>query len=135
MIQRANALFLVLASLGAVTEASKHSHEQLHALHKKHHMHSDSHKSVFERGESGIELQAETTAVQKRSSQCQFPSDAGLVAVTPSELNGGWAQSPDMACTPGNWCPFACPPGQLTAQWDPSVTSYVYPGSTVSSLS
>lgn len=37
--------------------------------------------------------------------------------------------SPDQPCTPGNWCPYACPPGQLMAQWDPEATSYTYPQS------
>ncbi|KAI5797977.1 hypothetical protein DFH27DRAFT_96443 [Peziza echinospora] len=61
--------------------------------------------------------------------KCQFPSDAGLVPVTPNLQNAGWAMSPDQPCNPGMYCPYACPPGQLMAQWDPSATSYSYPGS------
>lgn len=124
------ALFL-LASLGAVADASKHAHEHLHAAHKRHHAHHEMHQSKAERGESGLDLRAETTAIKKRSGQCPFPTDAGLVQVTPDGENAGWAQAPDMPCVPGKWCPYACPPGQLMAQWDPSVTSYSYPGSTV----
>ncbi|OJK04691.1 hypothetical protein ASPACDRAFT_74267 [Aspergillus aculeatus ATCC 16872] len=63
----------------------------------------------------------------KQTGSCQFPSDAGLVAVTPGELNGGWAMSPDQECTPGGYCPYACPPGQVSMQWDPEATSYTYP--------
>lgn len=63
---------------------------------------------------------------------CEFPKDEGLVAVTPNEMNGGWAMSPDMACEPGMFCPYACPPGKLMAQWDPKATEYTYPESEVS---
>jgi hypothetical protein len=74
----------------------------------------------------------------KRSGQCQFPTDCGLVPVTPNAQNAGWAMSPDQPCTPGNFCPYACPSGisyrvqylivgQVMAQWDPAATSYVYP--------
>ncbi|OWB56479.1 hypothetical protein B5S28_g2382 [[Candida] boidinii] len=65
----------------------------------------------------------------KRSQTCSFPSDDSIVAVTPKGKNAGWALHADTACTPGMWCPYACAPGQLMAQWDPSVTSYSYPGS------
>lgn len=60
---------------------------------------------------------------------CDFPSDLGLVSVTSNEKNGGWALHSDTACTPGSFCPYACPPGQVMAQWDPSATSYTYPQS------
>ncbi|PYH48318.1 SUN domain-containing protein [Aspergillus saccharolyticus JOP 1030-1] len=81
------------------------------------HAHRHGHHSV---GEA-------STSVAKRTGSCQFPSDAGLVAVTPDELNGGWAMSPDQECTPGGYCPYACPPGQVSMQWDPEATSYSYP--------
>ncbi|EMR82483.1 putative sun domain protein [Botrytis cinerea BcDW1] len=64
--------------------------------------------------------------LQKRGT-CAFPTDAGLVAVTPDSTNAGWAMSPDQACTPGSYCPYACPPGQVMAQWNPKATSYTYP--------
>ncbi|KAI9786274.1 MAG: hypothetical protein M1816_008083 [Peltula sp. TS41687] len=67
--------------------------------------------------------------LNKRESKCEFPSDAGLVAVTPGEKNAGWALSRDRACEPDSYCPYACPPGQLMAQWDPDATSYTYPQS------
>ena len=31
---------------------------------------------------------------------CEFPKDAGLVAVTPDKKNAGWAMSPDQPCLP-----------------------------------
>lgn len=68
-------------------------------------------------------------APTKRSTTCQFPSDKGLIAITPKSLNAGWAMSPDQSCTAGMYCPYACPPGQLMAQWDQSATSYTYPQS------
>lgn len=36
--------------------------------------------------------------------------------------------SPDQLCEGGGWCPFACPPGQVMAQWNPD-SSYTYPSS------
>lgn len=63
------------------------------------------------------------------SGRCSFPHYEGMVAVQESGANGGWAMHYDQACSPGQWCPYACEPGQLMAQWDPEVTSYTYPGS------
>jgi hypothetical protein len=40
--------------------------------------------------------------------------------------------SPNQPCKPGNYCPYACPPGQVSMQWDPEATSYSYPMSMVS---
>lgn len=67
--------------------------------------------------------------LRKRSSNCQFPNNEGMVAVQTSGKNAGWAMHDDQECKPGTWCPYACEPGQLMAQWDPSVTTYSYPGS------
>ena len=124
-----------LLALAAAASASKHdsSHEHLHALQKKHHAHRDVHKSAMERGE-GVELRSITpeSDMEKRGGQCAFPTNAGLVAVTPDQQNGGWAMSPNQPCLPGNYCPYACPPGQVSMQWDPSATSYTYPKSMVS---
>lgn len=123
-----------LLVLAASTSASKHAakHEHLETLHKKHHAHRDVHKSAMERGE-GIELRSvdAETDIEKRGGQCAFPTNAGLVAVTPNQQNGGWAMSPNQPCTPGNYCPYACPAGQVSMQWDPSATSYTYPQSMV----
>jgi len=51
----------------------------------------------------------------KRQGQCQFPTDVGLVPVTPHQQNSGWAMSPDQPCMPGGYCPYACPPGTLNS--------------------
>ncbi|EDO14446.1 hypothetical protein Kpol_224p4 [Vanderwaltozyma polyspora DSM 70294] len=67
--------------------------------------------------------------VDKRSGTCQFPNYDGMVAVQTQGSNAGWAMHSDQQCTFGSWCPYACKPGQLMGQWDPSVTSYSYPGS------
>lgn len=61
------------------------------------------------------------------TNQCKFPRDVGLVPVTLEKLNAGWAMSPDQECLPEKYCPYACPPGQIMAQWDPAATSYTYP--------
>ncbi|KAL8718813.1 MAG: hypothetical protein Q9225_004097 [Loekoesia sp. 1 TL-2023] len=78
--------------------------------------------------EVGHTLNIEERAVEKRTGKCQFPEDAGLVSVGGGS-NGGWAMSPDQCCEPGGYCPYACPPGQLSMQWDPEATSYTYPQS------
>lgn len=64
-----------------------------------------------------------------------FPGDEdpNLVAITPNEENAGWAMSPDQPCEPGMYCPIACKPGMVMAQWDPD-SSFTYPVSMVSRL-
>jgi hypothetical protein len=89
---------------------------------RKRHNH---HKHVVERDEH----QHKRDLLEKRATTCAFPQTEGLVPITPNSQNGGWALSPNQECSLGSWCPFACPPGQLSYQWDPSVTSYTYPGS------
>ncbi|GFF65791.1 uncharacterized protein YMR244W [Aspergillus lentulus] len=107
MVSGASALLWFVASV----EASKHAH--------LHHLRHD-HGAVHSVAEVGAPL-------EKRGGKCQFPTDAGLVAVTPNMKNAGWAMSPDQSCEPGNYCPYACPPGQVSMQWDPEATSYSYP--------
>lgn len=117
----ASALLLVVASIAE----AKHGHGHLDTLYKRHHAHREQHRSIPEAGESAIALRS------PNRDQCQFPKDAGLVEVTPHEKNAGWAMSPDQPCLPDNYCPYACPPGQVMMQWDPSATSYTYPKSMV----
>ncbi|GAM35351.1 hypothetical protein TCE0_017f03622 [Talaromyces pinophilus] len=94
-----------LVGLLAFADAARtHGHAHLHRSHN----HSDD-------------------LLEKRGGQCEFPTDAGLVAVTPGSSNAGWAMSPDQPCQPGSWCPYACPPGQVSMQWNPDATSYTYP--------
>lgn len=65
------------------------------------------------------------------SGTCEFISNAAnVVAVDKSGLNKGYAMHSDQACTYDSWCPYACKPGMLMAQYDSSVTSYQgYPSS------
>lgn len=109
---RAAALIALIAS----ADAARHGHGHTHA-------HRQEARSV-----------PENASLQKKSGQCQFPSDAGLVSITPNEQNAGWAMSPNQPCLPGNYCPYACPPGQVSMQWDPLATSYTYPLSMVSTI-
>ena len=120
------AVLLLQASL----VCAKHGHSHLDALERRHRHHIRDSIGAKEQPQQELELRAEE--IQKRDGQCQFPTDAGLVAVTPESSNAGWAMSPDQKCLPGNYCPYACPSGQMMAQWDPSATSYSYPKSQVS---
>jgi hypothetical protein len=128
----ASALLLFAASL--VEANSIHSHLQV--LHRRHRARRDLFTSPADIALDEIEARSLVShaeiKLEKRGGQCQFPTDAGLVAVTPGSQNAGWAMSPDQPCLPGNYCPYACPPGQLSLQWDPSATSYKYPESMVS---
>lgn len=117
-----------LLLLASVVDA-EHGNAHLHAAGRRHKHHRDVHVSSAETGNEVLELRS--LEVEKRGGQCQFPSDAGLVAVAPGSMNAGWAMSPDQPCKPGNYCPYACPPGQVMAQWDPEATSYTYPQSMV----
>ena len=133
----ASALLLLLASFTSAKHTGIHQH--LDALHKRHRATRDVvARSTIEDGEQGVEIRAvsesatSNASLGKRQGQCVFPSGAGLVSVTPGSQNGGWAMSPNQPCTPGNYCPYACPPGQVSMQWDPSATSYSYPKSMVS---
>ena len=125
----------------AVVEASHGVHEHLEALHHRHHRHRDNARSRIEQPEHEIknreasdELLAVVAPVTKRDGQCAFPYSDGLIPVTPGDQNAGWAMSPNQPCTPGTYCPYACPPGQVSMQWDPAATSYSYPVSMVSSV-
>ncbi|QYS93535.1 Glycoside hydrolase family 132 protein [Trichoderma simmonsii] len=114
-VQAALASAVVLLSLPAGTVAS--SHRRFHQLPNKKHTHLRSPHTV-----------EDANSIVKRG-QCAFPTDdPNLVAVTPDAENAGWAMSPDQPCTPGHYCPIACKPGMVMAQWDPD-SSYSYPAS------
>ena len=110
-------LGLALVLLSAGCEAS-HSHRHLHQHYDKKHTHL--HVRHTEEASPSLEKRA----------TCAFPGDedSNLVAVTPNAKNGGWAMSPDQACTKDSYCPYACKPGMVMAQWDPDST-YDYPSS------
>ncbi|KAL7916061.1 hypothetical protein GGI35DRAFT_473375 [Trichoderma velutinum] len=114
-VQAAFASAVVLLSLPAGTVAS--SHRRFHQLPNKKHTHLRSPHTV-----------EDSNSIVKRG-QCAFPTDdPNLVAVTPDAENAGWAMSPDQPCQPGHYCPIACKPGMVMAQWDPD-SSYSYPAS------
>ena len=115
--------------LSSACEA-KHSHQFQHLdSFAKRHIHGHKHKRIH----ASPRVETIESGLEKRG-QCAFPTNAGLVAVTPGSSNAGWAMSPDQPCQPLGWCPYACPPGQVMAQWNPAATSYVYPLSMVSFL-
>ncbi|KAI5821195.1 hypothetical protein BZA77DRAFT_2305 [Pyronema omphalodes] len=110
---RSTAIFAIFSLLLA-GEAIAHDHGVMGKRHAHYRLFK---KAAEEQGQ-----------VVKRGT-CEFPKDAGLVPVTPDAMNAGWAMSPDQPCRPGHYCPYACPPGQLMAQWSPKATSYKYPES------
>jgi hypothetical protein len=110
---------------------AKHSRQLSHLEVLKRHNHKRAHASPRVEGIEDGSQDGSHDGLKKRGS-CTFPSGAGLVAVTPGSKNAGWALSPDQACKPGNYCPYACPSGQVMAQWNPEATSYTYPLSMVS---
>jgi len=114
-----------LLFLAVAIHAKRGVHEHLELLHRRHR--ENRARGIEDNGTKEIAID-----IEKRGGQCQFPTDAGLVAITPGSTNGGWAMSPDQSCTPGTYCPYACPPGQVSMQWDPTATSYTYPQSMVS---
>ena len=120
------ALTLLSAPASVALAHKHHNHFDLHKKHAHNHLKARAAKSNGTGGASVAELVA-------RGETCAFPTDKGAVAITPGSMNGGWAMAPDKACTFGKWCPIACPPGQVMAQWKPD-TRYTYPESTVSGL-
>ncbi|KAJ4423020.1 hypothetical protein N0V82_002287 [Gnomoniopsis sp. IMI 355080] len=110
-----SALLSLTAQPVDATLGHRHFHHHRHGLNHTHKHGQDA--DLVKRGR-----------LVNRAGQCEFPQDAGLVTVTPQQLNAGWAMSPDQECTAGSYCPYACPPGQLMNQWKPG-TTYVYPES------
>jgi len=95
------------AAILLLSVPSQASHSHLDALEKRHshHHHKKAHFSPR------VEGLGEAIQHLKKRGTCAFPTNAGLVPVTPGSLNAGWAQAPDMPCQDGNYCPYACPPG------------------------
>ncbi|KAL8775591.1 MAG: hypothetical protein Q9209_000087 [Squamulea sp. 1 TL-2023] len=118
-------ILAVFAAKIASIASAKHGDTHLRGLEHRHLHHKGRATSAIEVGRGS---QVEEPALEKRTGQCQFPEDAGLIPISGSS-NGGWAMSPDECCEPGGYCPYACPPGQISMQWDPEATSYTYPQS------
>jgi len=122
------ALILLADHACSASDVHRRAHHHHHA--EKRHGHGHNHERAGQKPwERGID--EELVGVEKRAAACSFPSDPDLVAVTPHAANGGWAMSPDQVCAPGTWCPVACKPGKVMAQWSPNST-YTYPVSMVS---
>lgn len=115
-------LLLSLAAQSAAAASKGHAHRHIHDELKQAHNHSHVEQ---DHAEQQLKPRGRLT---NRSGQCAFPEEAGLVTVTPSMMNAGWAMSPDEECTAGSYCPFACPSGKVMNQWKPG-SSYVYPES------
>ncbi|KAK6853367.1 hypothetical protein PG995_010179 [Apiospora arundinis] len=81
------------------------------------------HKHLGRRNDhSQLHSRSAVAHLEDRGLACKFPSGDGLIAVSPNAMNGGWALSPDQVCSPGKYCPYACPPGEMMAQWKPMST-------------
>ncbi|KAG6008347.1 hypothetical protein E4U21_004551 [Claviceps maximensis] len=111
-------LYVLLGTAAVTVSEASASHQRAHQVGKRLARHHGGH----------IHSRAETNAIVKRGT-CAFPTDdPNLVAVTPEAMNAGWAMSPDQECRPGDYCPIACKPGMVMAQWKPG-SSYKYPDS------
>lgn len=116
------------AALGSALVLLSHQHCHASAVHR--HTHRQFHRSPDHNHARELRNHGVDAKLEKRGT-CAFPAgmDANLVKVTPNAANAGWAMSPDQVCSPG-YCPYACAPGMLMAQWKPG-TSYTYPESMV----
>ncbi|KAK1762240.1 hypothetical protein QBC33DRAFT_581859 [Phialemonium atrogriseum] len=104
--------------LSAQPAAATHSHRHAHSRLGKKHTHGH--------GQSFVELVGAPKAVEKRTT-CSLPDHPDLVRIAGAD-NNGFAMSPDQTCDSGKYCPFACVPGKVMAQWEPNST-YAYPQS------
>lgn len=109
------ALFL-LAQPAAATHSHRHVHKRIGRRHGHGHT---------------SELLSAPQSMDKRAT-CSLPGHPDLVRV-PGADNNGFAMSPDQSCDSGKYCPFACVPGKVMAQWEPNST-YTYPQSMVSDM-
>ena len=104
-------------ALHAAIVRAKHNNINLDALERRH-QHNRVH--YVSRAETGLAIEV---SIEKRGGTCQWPSDAGFVAVSPNDANGGWAMSPDqgehetglavhrlttyLECKYDSYCPYA----------------------------
>ncbi|KAI1079465.1 beta-glucosidase-domain-containing protein [Whalleya microplaca] len=120
------AMLLFAAQPCAATVQHQHRHRHLHKKHAQGlSLDSNSYNPRYSARNTSALVSLESRDLQK----CKFPEDKGLFAVTPDAMNGGWALAPDQECVSGTWCPIACPPGKVMAQWKPG-THYHFPEST-----
>ncbi|KAI0140108.1 hypothetical protein F4776DRAFT_577046 [Hypoxylon sp. NC0597] len=127
-IQAAFGSALLLLNAQPCAATAQHRHHHLHKKHAHSHIHTPQfHQDAYNPKYS--ERNSSALVSRDGKKKCAFPKDKGLFAVTPDAMNGGWAMAPDQECVSGTWCPIACPPGQIMAQWKPG-TTYTFPEST-----
>ncbi|KAL8382921.1 hypothetical protein RB595_006611 [Gaeumannomyces hyphopodioides] len=120
------AIFLGAQQFVGATHAHRMAHQH---YERRHHGHghaarTDAISAPVSVPELGIiTASANEASLEKRSGDCSLPDDSDLVAVTSNMMNKGFAMSPDQACKSGMYCPIACKPGKVMAQWKPN-TSY-----------
>ncbi|KAB5577719.1 hypothetical protein GE09DRAFT_529480 [Coniochaeta sp. 2T2.1] len=105
--------------LSAQPAGASHSHRLAHSQFNKKHSHIHQHQH-------SDDVIAKREELKKRGI-CSLPDHPDLVPV-PGELNHGFAMSPDQTCANGTYCPIACVPGKVMAQWKKG-TGYTYPDS------
>jgi hypothetical protein len=104
--------------LSAQPVSANLGHRHAHAHYSKRHGHA---RQADE---------AVSAPIVARKAKCTLPDHPDLVYV-PGKDNNGFAMSPDQPCEDGTWCPIACVPGKVMAQWKPN-TSYTVGDSMVS---
>lgn len=102
--------------MSAQPAGATHSHHLAHTQYGKKHSHLHRHQDLIEGPQ----------ALKKRG-VCSLPDHPDLIKV-PGQKNNGFAMSPDQECADGGYCPIACVPGKVMAQWKPN-TTYKYPES------
>ena len=65
------------------------------------------------------EYEAKVSNTPSSGCECAFPQGMGLVEITPHFANAGWAMSENQRCSCNSWCPYACPAGYQSLQWNP----------------
>ncbi|KAI4186505.1 MAG: hypothetical protein LQ346_005679 [Caloplaca aetnensis] len=92
----------VITASSICTVSAKHGDIRPEGLEHRHLHHKG---RALSTAESYFALDVEEVGLGKRTGQCAFPEEAGLVPV-PGSSNGGWAMSPDECCEPGGYCPY-----------------------------
>ncbi|KAK4230086.1 hypothetical protein QBC38DRAFT_63515 [Podospora fimiseda] len=105
---------LLFSTQPVLADHSHNAHRHAHQQHAKKAIHSH-------------HADAPIGQLKPRKVACHLPDDPDLVRV-PGQVNNGFAMSPDDPCEDGKWCPLACKPGKVMAQWKPG-TGFRYPES------
>lgn len=100
-----------VAALVLLCAETSYAHSHGHRRHT--HSHSLRHAKIH--------AEVEKPAVEKRKSTCTLPDHSDLHFV-PGDVNNGFAMSPDQPCEDGMYCPIACKPGKVMAQWEADTT-------------